>query len=143
MRLTKAENSIFFLLSKASQCGSRYWTAKIAPYKVTAVQGLVLAFLREKDRVTATELRSRIHIDSATLTGVLDRLEATGWLNRQKKPDDRRALLICLTPNGRDLAEDLGQIMTQAGQDFLADLSDVEAKLLRSLLRKIREDNSG
>ena len=143
MRPTKAENSIFFLLNKASQHGSRYWTAKIAPFNITSVQGMVLVFLREQDRVTATQLGGRVRIDSATLTGVLDRLEATGWVQRQKKPDDRRAHLVCLTPDGRSLAENLSQVMTDAGRDFLSNLSDIEAKLLRSLLRKVREDHSG
>ena len=138
MRQTTAENCIFFLLNKASQAGSRYWSTKIAPYHVTGVQGLVLVFLRQQDRVTATDLSKRTHIDSATLTGVLDRLETIGLVERHRKPDDRRATLICLSDTGRDTADHLRQLMTQANQEFLTPLSDIETKLLRSLLRKVK-----
>ncbi len=126
-------------LAKASQVGIRFWQSCVTDMNVTAVQSMVLNFLGEKDAVTSKELGERTYLDSATLTGLLDRLEAAGYIERQRHPEDRRAILICLTDTGRKLTEALHQKMLEANQAFLAHLNREEQRLLRRLLGKIRK----
>ncbi|MBL0716286.1 MAG: MarR family transcriptional regulator, partial [Desulfosarcina sp.] len=80
----KPEESIFFRLAKANQMAGRFWKTRLAPFKLTAVQGMVIVFLHEEDSLTATELGKRIRLDSATMTGVLARLEKAGLAQRRK-----------------------------------------------------------
>ncbi len=129
---------IFFQLSKASQAGIRFWAGKIADRNVSPVQGLVLISLAEEDRTTSAHLGQRVQLDSATLTGIIDRLEKSGLVERQKNPDDRRAILICLTEKGRQMAEELKRISETANREFLAGLSADEERMLRALLCRIR-----
>lgn len=134
----KVQDCIFFQLSKASQAGIRFWAVKIAYCNVSPVQGLVLISLAEEDRTTSAHLGQRVQLDSATLTGIIDRLEKSGLLERQKNPDDRRAILICLTEKGRQTACEISGISETANREFLAGLSEDEERMLRALLRRVR-----
>ncbi len=135
-----AEDCIFFDLAKADQVATRFWAGRIAPLGVTPVQGLVLNVLHDHDRITSADLARRVMLDSATVTGIVDRLERSGVVAREKHPDDRRALLICLTPTGRELASQLYACMQEANRAFLADrLSAAERLLLKNLLRRVRQ----
>lgn len=134
-----AEDCIFFHIAKANQVATRFWGKWIAEWGVTPVQGLVLNFLHDNDRITSGDLGRRAMLDSATLTGVLDRLENAGFIARQAHPDDRRAVLVCLTPEGRRLASRLYACMQDANAAFLAEhLSKEERKVLKMLLAKVR-----
>ncbi|MGE0086369.1 MAG: MarR family winged helix-turn-helix transcriptional regulator [Desulfococcaceae bacterium] len=132
------QDCIFFQLSKASQSGIRFWAGKISDCNVSPVQGLVLISLAEEDRTTSAHLGQRVQLDSATLTGIIDRLEKSGLAERQRNPDDRRAILICLTEKGRQVADKIRGISETANREFLSGLSEDEERILRALLRRIR-----
>jgi MarR family transcriptional regulator, organic hydroperoxide resistance regulator len=134
----KPEDCIFFQLAKTSQIGTRFWSGKVSPFNVTAVQAMVLNFLFCSDDSTSSELGKKAMLDSATLTGILDRLEATGFLERKQHPGDRRAILICLTEKGRDTAERLRFVLEEANLEFLSILSETEQSGLRNLLARLR-----
>jgi DNA-binding MarR family transcriptional regulator len=136
----KVDSCVFFQLAKASQAGARYWTSCVSDLKLTGVQAMVLNFLGQEDVVTSGELGKRTHLDSATLTGILDRLEAAGLLDRTRHPKDRRAIQICLTDQGREIAADLYGKAIDANKAFLSNLSAEEKVTLHSLLRKVREN---
>ncbi len=132
------QDCIFFQLSKASQTGIRFWAGKIADFSISPVQGLVLISLAEEDHTTSAHLGQRVQLDSATLTGIIDRLEKSGLVERQRNPDDRRAILICLTEKGRQIAREISGISETANREFLAGLSEDEERMLRALVRRLR-----
>ena len=134
----KADECIFFQLAKTNQKASRFWYGKIGHLKITAAQALVINFLFEEDNVTSNRLGERTILDSATLTGILDRLETIQLIERKPNPKDRRAILIQLTKKGRDLAEKVREIMVTANLEFLSALGRDEEAELRSLLARIR-----
>jgi len=134
----KVEDCIFFLLARAQQSGVRFWTQALADTNLTAVQAMVLNFLNRRDPVTAKELSERTGLDTATLTGVLDRLETSGWIERRRHPSDRRAIHILLTDQGRKIVPLLQKKMEKANRDFLAALDEGEQKEFRRLLRAVR-----
>ncbi len=93
----KVRDCIFFQLTKASLAGSGFWTRKVEHLGVTASLAMVINFLGEEDRILSRVLRQKLQITSATMTGILDRLEKIGLIERQPHPDDRRAIVVCLT----------------------------------------------
>jgi len=139
----KAQECIFYQLAKANQAGTRFWTSRLADANVTAVQGMVLGFLSENDQITSRELGERALLDSATLTGVLDRLEKAAFIERRPHPEDRRALQIHLTDQGRQLAGQLMEKAVAANREFLGRLTTEEQIILRMLLNKLRGEQSG
>jgi DNA-binding MarR family transcriptional regulator len=141
-RFVKPDVCIFFLLSKANQMSIRFLAQKVAELNITPVQALVLGFLSDEDRITSSELGKRTELDSATMTGILDRLEAAGLIERQGNPADRRSIKIHLTEQGKALAGEAVRIIAEANREFLAILTEQEQEELRSLIRKLR-DQSG
>ncbi|MEJ2638541.1 MAG: MarR family transcriptional regulator [Desulfosarcinaceae bacterium] len=130
-------NCIFYQLSRARRKALRYWKQRLADTDVTAIQAMVLLFLFEEDMITSAELGSRTWLDSATLAGVLDRLQKAGLVERRRHPADRRSIQVCLTGTGRQLAERLARIREQANAEFLDCLTAEEEMILRALLKKL------
>jgi DNA-binding MarR family transcriptional regulator len=133
----KTEDCIFFQLSRVSRSGARYWNKRVARFGVTSAQALVLLFLAEEDQVTSKYLGSKIEFDSATLTGLIDRLVKGGFIERRDNPDDRRAILVCLTEQGRETVGQIHRIVEDENRAFLSSLTPEEELILRSLLKKI------
>jgi len=130
---------IFFLLSKANQAGSRFLAQKVAELSITPVQALVLGFLSDEDRISSSELGKRTELDSATMTGILDRLEAAGLIERHGNPADRRSIRIHLTEQGKSLAGEAVRLIVEANRKFLAVLTEREQGELRGLIGKLRD----
>ena len=133
----KAKDCIFFQLSRASRAGTRFWHKKVAEFGVTSAQALALLFLLEEDQVSAKALGAKTAFDSATLTGLLDRLSTAGFIERRNHPRDRRAIRVCLTPSGTRVARRIERIIENENREFLAGLTEAEGQLLRSLLKKL------
>jgi DNA-binding MarR family transcriptional regulator len=134
----KAEECIFFQLAKANQAGARFWFKKVSALDLTAVQGMVIRFLYDNNRLTSSELGKKTDLDSATLTGVLDRLEAGGFVERRQNLEDRRSIRIHLTEKGRTTGEKVAKLMVEANAEFLRGFNTSEEVALRSLLTRIR-----
>ena len=133
----KIEECIFYQLSKANQAAARFLSEKLAPAGVTSVQGVVLNFLSEEDEITSKQLGERTKLDSATLTGLLDRLEAMGLVERRPNPADRRAISICLTKNGKKVASDVHRTILTANRELLSGFGSQEERGFKTMLKRI------
>jgi DNA-binding MarR family transcriptional regulator len=134
----KLDYCIFFQLAKANQIGSRFLAQKVAELNITPVQAMVLGFLRDEDRITSGELGKRTELDSATLTGIIDRLEAAELIERRGNPADRRSIQVHLTERGRSLGAKAVQLIAEANVKFLEMLTEKERGELRRLIGKLR-----
>lgn len=132
----KPEESIFFRLAKANQMSGRFWKKQLAPYKLTAAQGLVLTFLYVRDGLTPAELGKRVRLDSATMTGVLTRLEKAGLAERRQDREDRRSVRVHLTVDGRRTGRGVAAALDTAHTTFMSPFSPDEAGQLAALLKK-------
>ncbi|MDD5169839.1 MAG: MarR family transcriptional regulator [Syntrophales bacterium] len=135
---TSANNCIFYKIAKANQISNKFLGQKVALLNITPVQALVLAFLGDEDQVTSTELGRKTELDSATLTGILDRLAAAEIIERKGNPDDRRSILVHLTEKGRKMADESIKLIADANREFLSALTEEEKKELHRLIDKIR-----
>src|SRR5689334_18087707 len=66
---------------------------RLAPSDLTAI-----GHLYTDGPMTPRELATRMEMTSGTMTALLDRVEKAGFLSRQSNPNDRRSLLISVTP---------------------------------------------
>lgn len=134
------KDCIFFQFAKTYQLSSRFLAQKVSELNLTPVQAMVLGFLAEEDQVTSSELGKRAELDSATLTGILGRLEAAGFLERKGNPDDRRSILIHLTPKGKTMSAEAVRVITVANSDFLQVLTDKQKRDLHYIINKLRQN---
>ena len=71
------------------------------------------------------------------MTGILDRLENLTLIERQRHPEDRRAILICLTAQGLNHAREINDIMVEANKEFLGQLGSKQSQQFKSLLKHV------
>jgi DNA-binding MarR family transcriptional regulator len=129
---------IFFQFAKANQLASRFLSQKVSELNLTSVQALILGFLHQEDQITSSELGKKTGLDSATLTGILDRLEAAEFIKRKNNPDDRRSIHIHLTPKGKELSKAAIEVIEAANKEFLQVLTKEQKRDLFEIIKKLR-----
>jgi DNA-binding MarR family transcriptional regulator len=102
------------------------------------VQYAILKALWERDGQNGAELGARLVIDSATTTGIADRLEASGFVERRADGQDRRVQRLFLTKRGRLLQAPLDTAMDELNEEIRRELGS-QAKGLWSALRQLGE----
>ncbi len=129
---------IVFLIAKANQNAQRILKDQLKKFGLTTVQGLILGELFEEDGVTASDLGSRLVLDNATVSGVLDRLLEKGWIKKETDTSDKRVQKIYLSSREDSrLINDLFQSRKAANEMVLKKLSFEEQILLKRLLRDL------
>ncbi|MCC4597316.1 MarR family transcriptional regulator [Xanthomonas campestris pv. phormiicola] len=88
---------------------------------------------------TANELAQAIDQNPSAVTRLLDKFQDLGWVRREAHAQDRRALQIVLTDEGRALWQQLRQRGDEAIASALRDLSADEREHLTSLLTRVRD----
>jgi DNA-binding MarR family transcriptional regulator len=86
--------------------------------------------------LSPTELCKSAMLSSGAMTNRLDRLEAAGLVARQPDPEDRRGLIIELTPKGKALVDQAIVARLEEANEAASTLTEVERKDLVRLLRK-------
>ena len=86
------------------------------------------------------QLTSLLLVTSAGLSGRLDRLERSGWVERRPNPDDRRATIVALTPSGREMIDHVYAQTVDLYDRALDHLDAAERDRLADLLRRILID---
>jgi len=129
---------IFFQFAKTYQLSSRFLSHKVSALNLTSVQAMILGFLDMEDQITSSELGKRAELDSATLTGILDRLEAAGFIERKGNPDDRRSIHIYLSQKGKVMSGEATRVIAEANTEFLQVLTDNQKRDLHNIIKKLR-----
>jgi MarR family transcriptional regulator, organic hydroperoxide resistance regulator len=75
---------------------NKLYTSVLQPFGLTYPQYLVLLALWEKDGVTLKELGSKLNLGTRTLTPMISRMEANGWLKKERSKEDERKVYIYL-----------------------------------------------
>lgn len=116
--------------------GSRH----IESQGLTRPQFDVLAELGGTEGMTCAELGQATLITKGTLTGVLDRLEAKGFLERQSVEGDRRAIHVQLTTSGKELFRKAFPAHAEFMRPFIQqEFSPKEVDVLRTQLFRLRD----
>lgn len=136
--MDRVEDCISFLLGKASQQVARHAREKLAAHGVTPTQYAVLKVLWERNGQSGAELGGRLLMDSATITGMVDRLQAAGLLERRPHDQDRRVHRLFLTAQGQALQAPLDAAMDQLN-DEVARRVGGQAPALWTALRRLGE----
>jgi DNA-binding MarR family transcriptional regulator len=118
------------------------FTPTLARFGITRADFDVLATLRRSGkpfRLTPTALSRAMMISSGGTTKRIDRLEERGLLRRSPDPNDRRGVVVELTPRGTKLVDDAVEAHVADEQRVLAPLRPAERKTLVRLLDALLE----
>ncbi|MCA3187400.1 MAG: MarR family transcriptional regulator, partial [Cupriavidus sp.] len=97
------DQQLCFALYSTSLAMTKVYKPILGELGLTYPQYLVMLVLWEHDEVSVSELGGRLTLDSGTLTPLLKRLEAAGFVRRSRDAGDERRVLVSLTDAGRDL----------------------------------------
>ncbi len=122
------------LLMDVSRTLSSHYDAKLAELRLTLPQAMLLRQLG--DALPMNEAAGKLHCDPSNVTGIVDRLEARGLIERQHLTTDRRVKHLALTPSGRRLRHKVEAILSAA--PGVSDLDRSDQAALLTLLGRIR-----
>ena len=108
-----------------------------AEHALTGAQARLLSLL-SLEPLPMRKLAQKLKCEPSNVTGIVDRLEARGLVERRPDPADRRVKVAVATEAGLEVARDLREGLRFA-REPLAGLSHDERESLRDLLRRMRD----
>lgn len=136
MASLKLEDQLCFAVYSAGHAFNRAYKPLLAPLGVTYPQYLVLMILWAEDDQTVGAIGERLFLESSTLSPLLKRLEALGYLVRGRDGKDERQVRVRLTPTGRKLSRDA--LEAQACITSLTQTPLGELRQLKEALERLR-----
>ena len=95
-------------------------------YGMSYARGRVVAALHALGPVKMRELSQAVGVTPRTITGLVDALEADGWVARQAEPGDRRVTIVALTPAADCAFARLLQAYRGLAQDLLGEIPEAD-----------------
>jgi DNA-binding MarR family transcriptional regulator len=131
--------SVILELQRATHVTLHRLATELVDLDLTASEVNALGNLAEGDARTVSELGAAAGTRSATLTGILDRLERRGLITRGARPGDRRAVLIELTEDGRRAAALILRTLREIEERAFAALPADAVAGARAVLRALAQ----
>ena len=130
-------NDIFMDLRRIMRAMDVYSRQLSGSHGLTGPQMLCLREIAEQGSLTTGALALAVALSPATLTGILDRLEVRGLVSRERRPEDKRRVLVSLTTVGRQMAQELPSPLQERFGSRLADLPADEQAVIRKALNSV------
>ena len=131
----RLKNQLCFPLYVCSRELTRRYQPLLEAINLTYTQYVVMMYFWEKGSASLKDVSRALLLDPSTLTPVLKKLEAKGFLSRARDPQDERSLAITLTEEGRRLQDEALAIPGKIGG--CVGLSEDEAVQLGKLIEKV------
>jgi DNA-binding MarR family transcriptional regulator len=108
-------------------------------YGLGFARGRVLWALRRSGPVVMRALSDTLGVSPRTVTGLVDSLEADGWVTRSPHPTDRRATIISLTPTSEVTLDRLQTAYAALAHDLLGDIAPDDLERCRTVIRQLED----
>lgn len=131
----RLENQLCFPLYAAAREVVRAYTPHLDALDLTYTQYIAMMVLWAEGTVSVKALGQRLYLDTGTLTPLLKKLEAKGWVQRRRDPQDERSVLASVTEAGMRLREAAIDVPAKVGACI--PLTPGEAQTLYGLLYKL------
>jgi DNA-binding MarR family transcriptional regulator len=103
----------------------------------------ILATIGRSEGITQQELAQRLLVTKGNVCGMIDRMEASGWVERRPDPHDRRANRLFLTNRGRTLLASTSPEQYAMIREIMSTLDGSELQALHELLDRLEEGSHG
>jgi DNA-binding MarR family transcriptional regulator len=111
----------------------------LKPLGITRAQWWVLAFLSRRDGMTQTALAGDLDLTKVAVGGLLDRMEAAGFVERRADQTDGRARRVYLTRAGAKMVTAMRESVEAVELDILGRISDEALAQATETLRALKE----
>ena len=134
-----ARKHICFNLGRVMRRVYNYYEKRLTSFGLTVPQYFVFNALWMGDGISIGELVERVFLDSSTLTGIIDRMERSGYVERRDNPDDRRAILIFLTPKAREVGPSILKFADELDAKLREPFSTQEVENFERVIKALAE----
>ena len=138
------DNQLCFRLYTASRLLTQVYHPLLSAHGLTYPQYLVLLVLWEKDAQPVNDIAKRLHLETNTVTPLLQRMEKEGVIVRKKGEKDARQMIVSLTVKGKNLQEELCNVPLTVGGAVLCESVTPETvpdlfRMLDDMIAKLKE----
>ena len=130
------------LIRRLQQIAVAAFLQESEAFGLTPVQFAALQAVAAQPRVDQRTLSGLVGLDTSTVAGVVDRLEARGLLQRQASTEDRRVRLLVATDQGQRLLADVVPAMLRAQERILEPLCPADRAEFMRMLRGLVAGNN-
>jgi DNA-binding MarR family transcriptional regulator len=102
--------------------------------EVTPIQVMLLFFLQKNDGSSLTQISQGLMLENPTITGLIDRLEKSGYVKRSDHPNDRRVYLVHITEKGNKVANKALPIIKKLNEQIKEGYSKSEIEDFKKVL---------
>jgi DNA-binding MarR family transcriptional regulator len=102
--------------------------------EVTPIQVMLLFFLQQNNGLSLTQIGQGLMLENPTVTGLIDRLEKSGYVKRSDHPNDRRVYLVHLTEKGNKVAKKVLPIVKKLNKQIKEGYSKGEIEDFKKVL---------
>ena len=114
--------------------------SQLARMKLHSGQETLLKALADSDGMSMSDLAATLGVQPPTVTKMISRLAAQGYVERRAAPGDARQAQVFLTEQGRDAIAAIDKLWKRIEKTALADIDDKDRKRLRKLLRQVERN---
>lgn len=132
------EPNFGFLLSDTARLMRKRFAQRARAVNSTGPQWRVLAYLARMPGVNQATLAEFLEVEPITLTRLIDRMEAAGWVRREVDPNDRRARNLYMTDKAAPVMEELRKVSVTLLADAFAGVTEQDLQVAFAVLSKIR-----
>jgi DNA-binding MarR family transcriptional regulator len=143
--LLELERQVCYALAVASRTVIAVYRPILEPLRLTHPQYLVMLALWQHAPLTVTALGRLLQLEPATLSPLLKRLEALGYVERRREQGNERALALSLTPEGTALREQALAVPPTVMERLGLELADAERlhAVLTDVITRARSATAG
>lgn len=129
-----------FLVHDVSRMRRTLFDDAMRPLGVTRSQWSVLATLSRVGHggMTQVDLSRHLDVGKVTIGGLIDRLEASGFVERRADPNDRRARRVYVTERGFEIISDMQKAGSKLNRSILAGVSPEDQRITEEVLAKVK-----
>jgi MarR family transcriptional regulator, lower aerobic nicotinate degradation pathway regulator len=131
------DDQVAHLLRRAHQRASALFLSALAEAQLTPTQFFAMARLHERGKLSQNRLGRLAAMDPATIQGVIRRLHERGLIERLADPNDRRRMVLSLSPQGQEIVVGLLSGANRVGREILTPLSPEERATFVDLLKRL------
>jgi DNA-binding MarR family transcriptional regulator len=136
----KQHESLGRLIACIYRQGRSYFEKELAPFGIGSGALPVLRALLREDGINQQKLSETLHVDKATTTRAITQLIKTGYVQREKDPQDNRAYKLFVTQKARESAPGIRKVLRTWTTILAEGMTDEEKETALALLQHMRDN---
>jgi DNA-binding MarR family transcriptional regulator len=134
-----AREHICFNVGRVMRKVYEHYDSRLAPFNLTTPQYMVFNALWMGDGITIGDLGQRVSLDGSTITGILDRMEKNGYVERRPNTEDRRSALVHLTGKAREVGPQIIKFADELDENIRRGFSPGDMEVFERVLHELAE----